>query len=428
MKSLEFKFVLNLYLAGVFLGTALLNSYNEFYKIFFLLITFYFVVNAHLIIFWANIILRKIVNKLKLINNLFLSLVLAYFIIKLWIKFSSNAIIYSSFWILVLVFYFIKEFRKSLNISDEQKIILDKKKLLFSFLWLFLTTIFLNIFYIDKTNFNDSKENFVIFKEKISYWDFIKKDNLFTENKAKTLLENIDFEWIFDDHKETQNSFLTANSLSTSEIVRFKKIYLKTKWNLDLKKWENYIYTNYISLWKLYLVLWNYYLINLESDKAKEVYIDLINKNSQILKQNSMMSLLVYNWIMQRILQDIELNKNIFKIKDLREIVKALDNFNAKNALSFAFNEEYLFNYNQLKDFPSIPVIFNTNSYLDKLEYKYIYQINNKWEDYFKDYKPSLLKSNFILNNIFVAWSDNTDRIQDAFEIEEKISNLKQTY
>lgn len=428
MKSLEFKFVLNLYLAGFFLGTALLNSYNEFYKIFFLLITFYFIVNAHLIIFWANIILRKIVNKLKLINNLFLSLVLAYFIIKLWIKFSSNAIIYSSFWILVLVFYFIKEFRKSLNISDEQKIILDKKKLLFSFLWLFLTTIFLNIFYIDKTNFNDSKENFVIFKEKISYWDFIKKDNLFTENKAKTLLENIDFEWIFDDHKETQNSFLTANSLSTSEIVRFKKIYLKTKWNLDLKKWENYIYTNYISLWKLYLVLWNYYLINLESDKAKEVYIDLINKNSQILKQNSMMSLLVYNWIMQRILQDIELNKNIFKIKDLREIVKALDNFNAKNALSFAFNEEYLFNYNQLKDFPSIPVIFNTNSYLDKLEYKYIYQINNKWEDYFKDYKPSLLKSNFILNNIFVAWSDNTNRIQDAFEIEEKISNLKQTY
>lgn len=428
MKNFEFKFVFNMYLAGVFWGTALLNSYNEFYKIFFMLIAFYFALNAHLIAFWANIVLRKIVNKLKLINNLFLSLILAYFIIKLWIKFSSNAIIYSSFWILVLVFYFINNFKKNLENEDNTKVRLNKKTTLISFFWFFLITILINNFYSDKTNFNDSIENFVIFKEKISYWDFIKKDNLFTQNKAQTLLENIDFEWIFDDHKETQNSFLTANTLSTSEIVRFKKIYLKTKWDLNLKKWENYIYTNYISLWKLYLVLWNYYLLNAESQKAKEVYIDLINKNSQILKQNSMMSLLVYNWIMQRILQDIELNKNIFKIKDLREIVKALDNFNAKNALTLAFNEEYLFNYNQLKDFPSIPVIFNTNLYLDKLEYKYIYQINNKWEDYFKDYKPSLLKSNFILNNIFVAWTDNTKRIQETFEIEEKISILKQTY
>lgn len=427
MKNIEYKIICNIFFIITLFYAWNLNNYNWFYGTFFFILAVFLIQKTILLIISWYTNYKKIVSINILISNLLLCIILWYFIILLWNKFWSTSITYSSLWIGVLAIFFISEYKKLVNNKPEKKD-LDIIKFARGIWVIVLITIITKFWYIDNTNFKESKDYFTLFKEKITFNDYLAKNSLFEEQKAKTLLENIDFEWIFDDHKETQNSFLTANTLSTSEVVRFKKIYLKTKWDLKLSKNQNYNYTNYISLGKLYLVLGNYYLLNAQSEQAKEVYLDLIKKNSQILNQNTMMSLLVYNWITQRILDDIELNKNIFKIKDLREVVKALDSFKAKERLKIAFNEEYIFNYNQLKDFPSVPLFFDINSYLKKLEYKYYYQINNNWEDYFKDYKPSLLKSNFFLNFIFTSHNNNEDRIKKAFEIEENIKKLKQTY
>lgn len=258
----------------------------------------------------------------------------------------------------------------------------------------------------------------------------IKNDYKIEINKQeyKKLYDDINLDNILNNYKNLDDYFLIASSLSNSQINEIENIYLKTKWKIIFEKNKKYNYENFDNISNIYLLLWNYYIIHHNTNKSKEIYIDLIQKNNQILEN------LDYNWLtayiksINNILKDIEVNKNIFNIREIRQIIFNIKKIDTKNVLFIVFNDYYNNIYSNIKHLPSIPLIFDKNIFLKKLEYNYDYQIENNWMKYFKKDDINFYKSNLILNIILVNLTNDFEEYNILKTIEENIIKLKSIF